>query len=203
MNYWIKEIWKALFLLIAFHVTTSCSRDKYIGTELPDYPFSNFSLTDYDGNTFTLSEQKGRIILLFFGFTYCPDVCPLTLSTWKRVHDALTPEELGKVEFVYITVDPERDTAEKLKSHLRVFGEDFIGLTGNQEQLMQVYKDYGVYRERVQVSDSAAGYLINHTAYMFILNADGIWQLKHSNDAHVDDIVHDIRLLIKNYKSQL
>ena len=186
-------------LLLVVAVLAGCqSRDSsFKGTELPEREFKDFTLTDQNGQRFTLGEQEGKVTLMFFGFTYCPDVCPLTLSTWKKVRESLTEDEAQKVEFVYITVDPERDTPEKLKAHLAVFHPDFIGLTGTQEELQPVYAGYGVYREKDQISDSATGYLVNHTASIYLLDRNGIWKLKHSNDARPEDIVHDIRLLLK------
>jgi len=183
--------------ILGFLLLFGCSSDSFRGTELPDMPFNDFTLNDQHGNSFTLSDHKNKVTLLFFGFTYCPDICPLTLSTWRRVLDQLTPEEKEQTEFVYVTVDPERDTPEKLASHLKVFSEKFIGLTGTAQQLDEVYRAYGVYREKAKVSESAAGYLMNHTGFIYVLNKDGIWQIKHSNDEKPENIVHDIRLLLK------
>lgn len=188
------KIIKLILYCLCFFI--ACGPESFKGTELPEMPFTDFTLSDQHGNSFTLSENKGKIIMLFFGFTFCPDVCPLTLSTWKRVQDQLSSEEQERTEFVYITVDPDRDTPEKLKAHLKIFSEKFLGLTGSTEQLDQVYRGYGVYREKVIISESAAGYLMNHTGYIYILNKESIWQLKHSNDAPPEDIAHDIRLLL-------
>jgi len=158
-------------------------------------PTSDFTLTNQHGEPFTLSEHEGKVVLLFFGFTYCPDVCPATLSTWKRVQDALE-ESSEKVEFVYITVDPERDTPEKMQQHLSVFSSDFIGLTGDKQALQKVYSDYGVYREKVEVSESASGYLINHTSRIYVIDKQGRWRLSIPHDTPVKDIVHDVKELI-------
>jgi len=184
-----------LFLFLAGCQSSDLS---FRGTELGDsIPTTDFTLTDQYNQPFTLSDHKGKVVLLFFGFTYCPDVCPLTLSTWKKVQDAIEAE-VDKVKFVYITVDPERDTPEKIASHLAVFSPDFIGLTGPVADLQEVYSSYGVYREKNQISDSAAGYLINHTSRINIIDTQGKWQLSFSHDASVEDLVHDIRLLLKN-----
>lgn len=176
---------------------TGCrSDDQFRGTVLGDaLPTTDFTLSDQHGNPFTLSEHKGKVVLMFFGFTYCPDVCPLTLSTWKKVQDALQ-KQTDQVEFVYITVDPDRDSPEKLREHLAIFSPHFIGLTGTQEELIKVYDAYGIYREKVKISDSAAGYLINHTARMYIFDRNGRWRLSFSHDAPVEDIVHDIKILL-------
>jgi len=186
--------------LLLFLAGCQSSEPAFRGTELGDsIPTTDFTLTDQYNQTFTLGEHQGKVVLLFFGFTYCPDVCPLTLSTWKKVQEAIA-EDADKVEFVYITVDPERDTQEKIASHLAVFSPDFIGLTGEVEDLQEVYSSYGVYREKNQISDSAAGYLINHTSRINIIDTQGKWQLSFSHDASVEDLVHDIRLLLKMQK---
>ncbi|MCH8874619.1 SCO family protein [candidate division KSB1 bacterium] len=186
--------------LLLFLAGCQSSEPSFRGTELGDsIPTTDFTLTDQYNQTFTLGEHKGKVVLLFFGFTYCPDVCPLTLSTWKKVQEAIK-EDADKVDFVYITVDPERDTQEKIAKHLAVFSPDFIGLTGEVEDLQEVYSSYGVYREKNQISDSAAGYLINHTSRINIIDPKGIWRLTFSHDAPVEDLVHDIRLLLKNQK---
>ncbi len=187
-----------LFMLVANLSHFGCQADEtFRGTELPELPFVDIKLTDQNGNGFTLSEHKDDVTLMFFGFTYCPDVCPLTLSTWKKVASSLG-EKAENVNFLYITVDPERDTPEQLKSHLANFSDKIIGLSGTEENLRSVYSGFGVYRERVEIAESAAGYLMNHTASMFLLDKTGVWRLKHSNDALPEDIVHDIKLLLQS-----
>ncbi len=161
-----------------------------------DIPPPGFALTDPRGQSFTLSDQHGKVVLIFFGFTYCPDVCPLTLSTWKHVEEALN-DETSEVRFVYITVDPERDTPEKLREHLAIFSPNFIGLTGTMEELQRAYSAFGIYREKVKISESAAGYIINHTSRMYLLDRDGRWRVSFSHDAPVEDIAHDLRELLK------
>jgi len=183
----------AIFLLL---VGMACQSDNaFRGTELEGIPATDFTLTDQNGQPFTLSQQRGKVIVMFFGYTYCPDVCPATLSKWKQVQDALG-EQASEVKFVYITVDPERDTVEKLKSHLAVYSKDFIGLTGSKEDLLKVYNGYGVYREIDKISDSATGYLISHTSRIFVFDREGKWRLGITNDASVQDIVHDLKLLL-------
>ncbi len=186
-------------ILTGITVISSCRSPEpsFRGTELDDsVPTADFTLTDQYGQPFTLSNHKGEVILMFFGFTYCPDVCPSTLSKWKKVQDALE-EESEKVKFVYITVDPERDTPGKLRQHLAIFSPDFIGLTGKPDELLKVYESYGIYREKVIISDSAAGYLINHTARIYVIDRNGRWRLGIPNDATVEDIVHDVKLLLQ------
>ncbi len=181
--------------LAAFGLACS-SEPQFKGTALPaNIPAADFTLTDQNGAPFTLSAQRGKVVLLFFGFTYCPDVCPLTLSTWRKVERKLGADA-DRVAFVYVTVDPERDTPARLKEHLAVFSPRFIGLTGTPEQLNAIYGDYGIYREKERISDEPGGYVINHSSYILLLDKQGRWRLNHTHDASPEDLVHDINLLL-------
>jgi protein SCO1/2 len=159
-------------------------------------PAPDFTLTDQHGQPFRLSDQRGHVVLLFFGYTHCPDVCPTTLATWKRVHEALGPDA-ERVRFVFITVDPERDTRERLQQHLAVFNPAFIGLTGTADELAAIYQAYGVFHEKAAASGSAAGYLVNHTASVYVIDPDGRWRLQFGFGTPAEDMVHDIRELLK------
>ena len=183
----------ALLLLMSW----SCrSNESFRGTEMPATPIADFELQDQNGNPFKLSEQHGKVVMFFFGYTFCPDVCPVTLSTWKRVQDALG-KNAAQVKFVYVTVDPERDTKEKLKNHLEIFSPDFTGLTGTSEALRAVYAAFGVYIEKVNIAESAAGYLVNHSTRMFVVDQNGVLRLLLDHASPVDDVVHDVRLLLR------
>lgn len=188
------------FISLLLFCSLACrSTDTFRGTAMPETPITEFALANQHGQPFKLSEQRGKVVLFFFGYTFCPDVCPLTLSTWKRVYDVLRAD-VQQVKFVYVTVDPQRDTPEKLKTHLAVFSSDFIGLTGAPEVLSEVYADFGVYVEKVNIAASAAGYLMNHSTRMFVVDQKGILRLLINHDAPVEDVVHDIRLLLKEKK---
>jgi protein SCO1/2 len=156
----------------------------------------DFTLTDENGQPFSLSEQRGNVVLLFFGYTSCPDVCPTTLGTWRRIHQALG-EDAQRVRFVFVTVDPERDTIERLGMHVNAFNPDFVGLTGPQSDLEAVYDIFGVVYEKDTSSGSAMGYLVNHTATTFVVDTEGRWRLRETFGTEVDDIVHDIRQLLR------
>jgi protein SCO1/2 len=162
----------------------------------PALPAPEILLNRDNGSSFRLSEQRGDVVLLFFGYTSCPDVCPTTLSELRKVN-----EELGKnasqVQVVFVTVDPERDTPEQIQKYVSIFNPAFIGLSGSVEELEPVWKDYGVYREVEQVPSSASGYLVTHSARLYLIDRDGNLRLSYSYGTPTDDIVHDLKILFK------
>ncbi len=186
----------ALFLLLALPLT-ACGGPSFRGSVL-DEPVDvpDWTLTDENGDQFRLSDQRGNVVLLFFGYTSCPDVCPTTLATWRKIHEALG-DDAQRVRFVFVTVDPERDTAERLGMHVNAFNPDFIGLTGTPEELDPVYKAFDVYYEKDTSSGSALGYLVNHTATTFVLDPEGRWRLRETYGTEAQDIVHDIQQLLE------
>ena len=172
------------------------SEPSFRGTALDSpIPVADFTLTDQRNRPFRLSDHRGEIILLFFGYAYCPDVCPYTLSTWKQVQNALQ-DTSDRLKFVFVTVDPARDTVEQLRKHLSVYSPNFYGLTDTPEKLQPVYDAFGVYREKVSISNRATGYLMNHTSRIFLIEATGEWRLSYPFDAKAEDIVHDVRQLL-------
>lgn len=156
---------------------------------------ADFTLTQSSGETFRLSEQKGKIVLLFFGYTACPDVCPTTLAELRLVMEELG-DKTKQVQVVFVSVDPERDTPEKIQKYVEHFNEDFIGLSGNPDELLIIWDNYGVFRERVE-SESAFGYIINHTARTYLIDQNGSLRLSYGFQTPVEDIVHDIEILLK------
>ncbi len=130
-----------------------------------------FTLVSTKGETFTEADFVGKPSMLFFGYTFCPDVCPTTLfeaTSWKA-ELGLTADD---VNIIFVSVDPERDTPESMDTYLSAFGEGLIGLTGTVEQVNHVKKTFGVVGERVE-TDGASDYLVNHTATLFLLDDKG------------------------------
>jgi protein SCO1/2 len=162
----------------------------------PALPAPEIELARADGSSFRLSEMRGSVALVFFGFTSCPDVCPTTLSDLHRAN-----EELGgaadQVKVVFVTVDPERDTPEKIQKYVSIFDPSFVGLSGSMDELEPVWRDYGVYREVDEVASSASGYLVTHTARVYLIDQDGNLRLSYSYGTPTEDIVHDLKILFK------
>lgn len=168
---------------------------EFYGTPRPEVgPPEEFTLTDQYGEPYRLADHRGQVVLLFFGFAHCPDVCPVTLSNWARVEEALAGDD--DVEFVFVTVDPERDTIERLREHLKIFSDNFRGLTGTEEQLTPVYERFGIFRKKISFSSSAMGYVVDHSTVMLLLDREGKVRLTFPFDADPDEIVHDVRRLL-------
>jgi protein SCO1/2 len=164
--------------------------------ELPVLPIGgDFTLTDQEGRRFTLSSLKGKVVLIFFGYTMCPDACPTTLSKLSSAYARLNADERAVVKAVYITVDPERDTPSVMKEHLAYFGVDAIGLTGTVEETSQVAAQFGAHFEKSS-GTTAAGYLMSHTVSVFGLDAQGRTRLLIDYEAGVDLVVKEIRALL-------
>jgi protein SCO1/2 len=155
----------------------------------------DFELTDQKGAPFRLSDQTGKIVLVFFGYTHCPDVCPITLSEYMRIKESLG-DLAENVSFVFITIDPERDTPDRLGEHLQIFDPEFVGLTGEAEQLAQVWKDYGVYIERRE-TEGASGYLLDHNPIIYAIDRQGNWRLTYPFGMETEKIVQDITHLLQ------
>jgi len=158
----------------------------------PPAPAADFTLQAADGSTFRLSEQRGNVVLLFFGYTHCPDVCPTTLYDYKQVIQSLG-EDADRVRFAFVTVDPERDTLDLLGAYVTAFDPHIVALSGSQEALDEVYDIFGVFYEKQDVG-SAAGYLVDHTARVYVVDADSNLTLTFpfgmEADAMADDISH-------------
>jgi protein SCO1/2 len=149
-----------------------------------------------NGEAFRLSGLRGNIVLLFFGYTSCPDVCPTTMAEMKSALEKLGEEKAAQVRVVFVTVDPQRDTPERVQEYVNHFNSEFIGLSGTEAELRETWHGYGVFRQVVE-GTSAAGYLVDHTARVTLIDQDGNLRLSYAFDTPVDDIVHDLRLLLR------
>lgn len=162
----------------------------------PPIKAPEIELIDQDGQPFRLSDHHGKVVLVFFGYTNCPDVCPLTLSDFKLIKADLD-EQTDQVSFVFVTVDPERDTQERLKAYLANFDPAFVGLTGSLSELESVWKAYGVYQAK-QDTGSAAGYLVDHTARTYAIDKNGDLRLTYPFEMERQALLEDVRHLIQD-----
>lgn len=163
-----------------------------------------FSAIDQDGKNFGLENLSGKWTFLFFGYTHCPDICPVTLTVLDQVYKKLAtgPRE-NNVQVVFVTVDPERDTPGVIKSYMAYFNKDFIGLTGTEEQIDSLATQIGIVHTHTK--ETASGdYLVDHTASVFLISPDdkllGIFSPPHTADDMVSRY-HAINKFIKNLNS--
>ena len=172
--------------------------DSFRGTMYaePYPPAPEFELKRANGDSFRLSEMQGNVILLFFGYTSCPDVCPTTMAELKQALEKLGERDAKQVRVLFVTVDPERDTPERVQEYVNHFNPNFIGLSGREPELAKVWREYGVFRETVK-GTSAAGYLVNHTARVTLIDQQGNLRLSYAFDSSVEDIVHDLKLILQ------
>ena len=161
----------------------------------PPAQAADFTLEDQNGKLFTLSEQRGNVVLIFFGYTNCPDVCPITLSEYKQIKSKLGPKA-ENVKFVFITVDPERDSVKRMQLYMKNFDAEFVALTSDRQTLEAVWEDYGVYQERQDVG-SAAGYLVDHSARTYAIDTQGLWRINYPFGMEVEKIYQDIIHLLR------
>ena len=150
-------------------------------------------LTDHHGQERTLADFKGKVVTIFFGYTQCPDVCPTALSGMSTVMQELGPEA-DRVQVLFVTVDPERDTPELLAQYVPVFDARFLGLYGTAEKIAEVAKEFRVFYRKS--GDLAGHYTIDHTAGTYVFGPDGRPRLyvKHAEDPQV--VVADIKALL-------
>ena len=151
----------------------------------------DFSLRGSDGAELKLSRYRGKVVLLGFGFTSCAAVCPITLGTLAQVHKKLGALA-SELQVIYITVDPERDDAPKLKKYLTAFNPTFVGGTGTDAQLAAVRKDYGIAAEKVAGPDGS----YTHSSFIYLIDREGRLRALMPFGHLADDYVHDVRILL-------
>jgi protein SCO1 len=152
------------------------------------------SLPDADGKTRTLTDFNGKVIIVFFGFAQCPDVCPTTMAEIAEVRQKLGAAG-AKVQPVFVTVDPERDTAAVLKEYVRPFGADVVALRGTLEQTQAVAKDFKVFFAKVP-GKTEGSYTIDHTAGSFVFDTKGRVRLFVRYGGGIDALASDLKLLL-------
>ncbi|MCA9858742.1 MAG: SCO family protein [Thermomicrobiales bacterium] len=153
-------------------------------------------LTDQNGESFSLSQENGNVSLIYFGYTTCPDLCPTTLIDFTTVKDELG-EDGADVDFIMVTFDPERDTEERMKEYLNFFDPEFIGLRGDDAQTEQFLTNYGVTVNRVEYPESETGYLLDHTALIYVIDKEGRLRLTYPYGTDPLMIVEDVQHLVK------
>ena len=177
--------------LVVLSLCVSCAEEQkqseptdVVAIELPELKKLDFGgdfvLTDQHGERIHSKNLRGRIIFLFFGYTTCPDACPTTLSKLSQVYELLGDAE-ERIQVVWVTVDPERDTSDRTKAYLEYWPIPVIGLTGSREEIDAVAANYGVYHKRSE-EETEAGYLVDHTTLVYLIDGGG--KLRYLSQPH-------------------
>lgn len=154
----------------------------------------DFALHDQNGKLRTLADFKGKAVVVFFGFTQCPDVCPTTMMEMANVMKALGPDA-DRVQVLFITVDPERDTAELLAQYVPAFDKRFLGLRGDLAETDKVAKEFKVFYQKVP-GKTPGSYTVDHTAGSYVFDPQGRIRLFIRHGQGVEPIVHDLKILL-------
>lgn len=140
----------------------------------------NFQLTDHHGKPAELKQFRGKTVFFAFGFTHCPSICPATLSHFTAIKEALPADVRGKVEFLFISVDPQRDSPERLKEYMTFYDPAFLGLTGDTTALRgAAYKYKATYTRQKPAADDPQNYNVDHTADAYLIGPDGRWMMTY------------------------
>lgn len=189
----------ALAVALAACDASTPSASKFHATDITGVDWARgLELTDHTGRPRALSDFRGKAVLVFFGYTHCPDACPTAMAEMAQVVDRLGPDG-ARVQVIFISVDPERDTADVLAKYVPAFHPSFIGLRGSAEETARTAKEFKVYYRANKPEQGADSkhYLVDHTAAIFVLDPRGKPRLYVSaNGRSVDRLVEDVRRLL-------
>ena len=179
-----------LFIMLPIFLSIQDKKDEYTAS----FKGSSFSLKDINNEIITEESFNGPVTVLFFGFTYCPDVCPITLNKINLVMNKLDKKDLDKLKVFFISIDPERDTPEVLKDYLSSWENKFYGITGEPEKIFLLSRSWGILSEKI-FSDDGTNYNVNHSSSVIILK----------NGKYADRITHneDLNKTLKIFKKYL
>lgn len=194
----------AVVATIAAYGVVRKSEQQFRGTDISAVQWAHgFDLTDHTGRRRTLADFKGKVVLLFFGFTNCPDACPTALAEMAQVVKLVGAD---RVQGLFVTVDPERDTPEKLAVYIPAFHSSFLGLRGSKHELEKVTKEFKIYHQ-AQKNDQGGhsgngvehgSYTVDHSTGIYVFDKEGRVRLYvRASDRSVGAMVHDVKLLLK------
>ncbi|MBE0589331.1 MAG: SCO family protein [Hydrogenophaga sp.] len=163
------------------------------GIDISGAPYGRgFTLIDFNGQSRTLADFSGRVVMLYFGFVQCPDVCPTALTRAAAVKQQLGADA-AQLQVIFVTVDPERDTPELLRDYMAAFDPSFMALTGSPEQIKAVADEFRVYYKKVPTGST---YTLDHTALSYLFDREGHIRVVLRHEQTADDYTADIRQLL-------
>ena len=198
MTYPQNAFGRRAFLLACVAGLAACSPDKpqFRAIDITGAEYArDFNLTDHNGQPRSIKDFAGKVVVVFFGFTQCPDVCPTALAELAEVKRMLGKDG-DKLQGIFVTVDPERDTPEVLKGYMANFDPSFLALRGTAEQLAAMAKDYKVYYKKVD-GKTPTSYTMDHSAGSFVYDTQGRIRLYTRYGSGAQALADDIRLLLK------
>jgi protein SCO1/2 len=187
----------ALSLTAAVWALVGCGQDKpaFRGVDITGADYAQgFELSDQNGQVRTLKDFAGKAVVVFFGFTQCPDVCPTALQEMAQAK-ALLGADGAKLQGIFVTVDPERDTPELLKAYVANFGPDFVALRPTAEQLPKVTKDFKIYYKKVE-GKTPTSYTMDHSAGSFTFDPQGRIRLYNRHASGAEALAADVKILL-------
>ena len=189
---------RALFLCFSMSFLAACVPDKaqFVSIDLTGADYAkDFALMDQNGQARSVKDFAGKVVVVFFGFVQCPDVCPTSMAELASIKKSLGSDG-SKLQAVFITVDPERDTPEVLKAYMTNFDPTFLALRPSMEQLPAIAKDFKIYYKKVE-GRTAGSYSMDHSAGSYVYDPQGRLRLYNRYGSGAEGLTSDIRLLLK------
>ena len=189
---------RALFLCFSMSCLAACAPDKaqFVSIDLTGADYAkDFALMDQNGQARSVKDFAGKVVVVFFGFVQCPDVCPTSMAELASIKKSLGSDG-SKLQAVFITVDPERDTPEVLKAYMTNFDPTFLALRPSMEQLPAIAKDFKIYYKKVE-GRTAGSYSMDHSAGSYVYDPQGRLRLYNRYGSGAEGLTSDIRLLLK------
>jgi len=183
----------ACLLLATAGALSAAPSDMRAGVFSPPRMAPDFSLPGSHGALLNLRDYRGKLVVLGFGFSHCPEICPVTLAHLAQARRQLGPQA-SDVQVVYVTVDPERDDAARLRTYLTAFDGSFVGGTGSDEQLRAVRTEYGIAAAKVAKPDGSYG--VSHSAFTYLIDRQGRLRALMPYGRTAEDFVHDLQILL-------
>ena len=190
------KLLSTLFFILALQLAGCSEPKQFVSTDISMVEWGkDFSLTDHNGQPRRLGDFKGKVVILFFGYTQCPDVCPTSMTELAEVKRALGKDG-DRLQGLFVTVDPQRDTPELLKAYMANFDPTFLALYATPEKLIELAKEYKIYFKRVD-GKSPTSYTMDHSAGSYVYDTKGHLRLFTRYGMGAKSLTEDVRILLK------
>jgi cytochrome oxidase Cu insertion factor (SCO1/SenC/PrrC family) len=156
-----------------------------------------FRLTDHNGIVHTQADFKGKFMIVYFGYSYCPDICPTALYNISEALEKLTPAQRELFQPLFVTIDPERDTVKRLNRYMENFDPSFLALTGSHKEIDAVMKSYKVYGKKVQAEGTSLDYLVDHSSIVYVMDKAGQYVTSFNHQTNPQEIITVLRRLLE------